>query len=100
MPDKRLHAIIRGDVQGVLLRANTEAKAGELGLTGWVRNVRDGSVECVAEGEEARLNELVAWWKSSPGAAEVSTVEVIWEAATGEFSGFEVLPTADFFLTP
>jgi acylphosphatase len=84
----RVHLRIYGQVQGVFFRASTEAEARRLGLTGWVRNCPDGSVEVVAEGPRVKLEALVAWCRHGPARAQVDHVEIEWSEATGEFSGF------------
>lgn len=81
---------ISGRVQGVWYRASAQAKAAELGLTGWVRNRDDGSVEVAAEGERAVLVALIAWAHDGPPGARVRAVDVRWEAPSGGFSGFAV----------
>jgi len=88
--ESRLHAFIRGDVQGVFFRANTQDRARELGLTGWVRNRSDGSVEVVAEGDKGKLESLLSWCRHGPRAATVSGVEHEWEEKKGEFADFEI----------
>jgi acylphosphatase len=90
MPAKRVTCVVRGRVQGVYFRASTEREAKRLGLAGWVRNLESGEVELCAEGDEARLNELVAWAHRGPPAASVEAVESRWSEATGEFARFEV----------
>lgn len=85
---KRLHLWVAGRVQGVFYRANTAAVAEQLKLTGWVRNLADGRVEIVAEGEEGDLHQLLAWCQQGPPAARVDRVEVKEEAYTGEFTEF------------
>ena len=90
MPVARLHAVVRGNVQGVFFRAHTEEVAGRLGLTGWVRNMRDGGVEVVAEGEREKLEELLAWLRRGPPLASVSSVEHEWLEFRGEFSSFSI----------
>lgn len=87
---KRLQATVHGNVQGVFFRSSTRDQAQSLGVTGWVRNERDGSVRVVAEGEEAALNELLAFLNEGPSQARVNHVETEWSAPTGEFDGFEV----------
>lgn len=94
MAESRAHLLIRGRVQGVFYRAETARRAEELGLTGWVRNRRDGVVEAVAEGERSQVEELIAWCRKGPALARVSDVAVEWLSATGEFSGFGIAPTA------
>ena len=70
-----LHAIVSGDVQGVGFRAHTSRIARSLGITGWVRNREDGSVEVVAEGAKTVLQELLAWLQHGPSTAEVEKVD-------------------------
>lgn len=77
-------------MQGVFFRANTQRIARELALTGWVRNLPDGSVEAVAEGEEAAIRSLVARLEDEVPAARVKRVREEWSEATAEFRGFEV----------
>lgn len=84
----RVHLRIYGQVQGVFFRASTEAEARRLGLTGWVRNCPDGSVEVVAEGPRAKLENLVAWCRHGPPHAQVDHLEIEWSVASGEFSRF------------
>jgi acylphosphatase len=87
---KRLHAIVEGYVQGVGFRAFVSSQANQSRLTGWVRNRWDNSVEVCAEGEAVALESfLTALWRG-PAAANVRHVEVDWQEATGEFSGFRV----------
>jgi acylphosphatase len=87
---KRAHIYISGRVQGVFYRSNTRRKALELGLKGWVRNLRDGRVEIVAEGDEERLERLIEWCRRGPPMARVTGLEVRWENPTGEYEDFEV----------
>jgi acylphosphatase len=86
----RLHAHIRGLVQGVSFRYYTIRQARVLGVTGWVRNRYDGSVEVVAEGERSPVSELLTWLHRGPPSARVERVEERWERPTGEFTRFEV----------
>ncbi len=87
---KRLDAIVRGRVQGVYFRQGTVAQARALGLTGWVANRPNGSVQVIAEGEEERLRRLLEWLHVGPPMAYVDGVDVYWDEAGGEFSGFTV----------
>ncbi len=84
--------IIRGGVQGVGFRYSMAAQARLLGVTGWVRNRRDGSVEAMIAGDAAQVAEMLAWSRIGPAGAAVDEVRV--ESVTGNFSGFDLLPTA------
>lgn len=87
---KRAHVYISGRVQGVYFRSHTRNKANELGLTGWVRNLDDGRVEAVFEGDESDIEQMVEWCRVGEGFARVDDVEVIGEDYIGEFRDFEV----------
>ena len=80
---------MRGQVQGVFFRAWTQQQARELGLSGWVRNASDGSVEAHVEGDEAAVKALIQRMNDGPPAARVEDVQVE-EVAAGGFEGFEV----------
>ncbi|MDD5472588.1 MAG: acylphosphatase [Candidatus Methanoperedens sp.] len=84
----RVHVFISGIVQGVFFRSSTKDKAEELGITGWVRNLPDGRVEAVFEGEKENVKKMVVWCRKGPEYARVLGVEVIPEPYKGEFSGF------------
>ena len=87
---RRVRLIIRGRVQGVWYRGSAQEIARELDLTGWVRNLGDGSVELVAEGERSALEALKAWCREGPPMARVH--DVLEEELTpcGEPATFEV----------
>ena len=87
---KRAHVFIKGRVQGVFFRQGTYEKAVELGISGWVRNLPDGRVEAVFEGEEEKINKIIQWAKEGPPIAKVEEVEIKWEKPTGEFDGFQI----------
>eukprot|EP00775_Hariotina_reticulata_P002778 gene2778-3071_t len=70
-----------------------QAKALELGVTGWVRNRRDGRVEVMAEGYEHDLQQLLTWLHSGSPEADVTDVDSSWSSATGEFEDFDKLWT-------
>lgn len=84
------HLFISGRVQGVFFRANTKKRARELGIKGWVKNLPDGRVEVMAEGEEEEVKELVEWCKSGSRHAEVTNVEVEYGEYQGELGDFEI----------
>lgn len=86
----RLHAYISGRVQGVAFRFFAQHEARVLGLTGWVRNLYDGRVEVVAEGERERLEQFLAELKKGPRLARVEKVEITWEEFRDEFLEFSV----------
>lgn len=91
MPDKslvRAHLHISGRVQGVFYRYSTCEMALGRGLVGWVRNLPDGRVEAVVEGEREGVEKLIAWCHTGPPGGRVDRVEVLWESPTGEFSNF------------
>ena len=90
MGEERLHARVFGRVQGVFYRASTVDEAERLGLTGWVRNRMDGSVELEAEGPRGALDELLSWARGGPPMASVSRVDAEWLPATGELGSFRV----------
>ncbi len=73
---KRIHAIVRGRVQGVGFRATTAREARRLGLSGWVRNCFDGTVEVLAAGDDAAIDELAAWLKRGPRGANVTGLDI------------------------
>ncbi len=73
-----LHAVVHGRVQGVFFRASTQKKAQALGLTGWVRNLPDGTVEVLAAGPRSVLERLLEWLHQGPPLARVQRVEHDW----------------------
>lgn len=87
----RIHIRIFGDVQGVFFRAGAQSQATKLGVFGWVKNVHDGSVEVLAEGEHERLQKLLDWCKAGPAGASVSKVDFEWLVNKDEFEGFDIV---------
>jgi acylphosphatase len=87
---RRLDAVVRGRVQGVGYRVFVLRSAMDLGLSGWVANLPDGAVRCVAEGEMASLETLVERLRRGPAAALVDQVLTAWPPPTGEFSSFSL----------
>lgn len=86
----RAHVFVEGTVQGVFFRDSTRKRARELGLGGWVRNLDDGRVEVVFEGERSAVEAALAYVRESPGQSRVLRVDVSCEAYAGEFSDFRV----------
>lgn len=87
---KRAHVFVKGRVQGVFYRAWTKKNANELNLTGWVRNLSDGRVEAVFEGEEHDIREMLERMEEGSRAANPNDVKVNWQKATNEFGSFEI----------
>lgn len=86
---KRAHVRIYGRVQGVWFRANTKEMAKKLRLKGWVRNMPDGSVEAVFEGDDESIEKAIEWCHHGPPLARVDRVEVKYEEPKGE-EGFKI----------
>lgn len=87
----RMRAIVKGIVQGVGFRYFTVYQAQRIGgITGYVRNLRDGNVEVVAEGEKDKLEQLLVQLRKGPTGARVTGVDVFWEQPTSEFTNFDI----------
>ncbi len=86
----RARVIIEGSVQGVFFRHHTQKMAQRLGVKGWVRNRRDGSVEAVFEGDRKEVDQIIQWCHRGPSEARVTNVETTWENYTGEFEDFSI----------
>ncbi len=87
---KRAHVFVSGRVQGVFFRATTRKEAEKRGVKGWVKNLRDGRVEAVFEGEEEKVEEMIDFCHRGSSAAKVKDVEIEWEEYKDEFSNFSV----------
>ncbi len=85
-----LQAIVYGRVHGVFFRDFVSRQARQIGLTGYVHNLPDGTVEVLAEGERKQLEELVGYLRVGPPAARVEKVATNWSEYTGKYSGFSV----------
>jgi acylphosphatase len=81
---------IEGLVQGVNYRYSTRHKAMELGVNGWVRNLADGSVECLVAGERDKVEALIRWCRHGPSGARVEKVTTHWEGYRGDVQGFAI----------
>lgn len=90
MKKVRAHVLIDGRVQGVCFRMDTRRAALNRRVMGWVRNLPDGRVEAVFEGEEGDVKSMMKWCEAGPSFARVSKVSVEWEPYTGELDGFEI----------
>ena len=80
--------VARGRVQGVFFRDFTTRRARDLGLTGYVRNLTEGAVEAIAEGERVKLENLVRHMRKGPSGASVASVETNWSEYTGQYPTF------------
>ncbi|MBS7632637.1 acylphosphatase [Candidatus Bathyarchaeota archaeon] len=86
----RIHMLVSGRVQGVFYRSEACKEARKLGVTGWIRNLPDGRVEAVFEGEKENVKMFLAFCRRGPEGARVDRVEIKNEAYTGEFKSFEI----------
>jgi acylphosphatase len=86
----RARAVVWGRVQGVGFRQQAVGEAQRLAITGWVRNLPDGRVEVLAEGEKEAVEALVAWCRKGPRLAKVDETRISWEPHRGEFAEFRI----------
>ena len=82
---------VYGLVQGILLRYMTRERARELDIDGYVKNLTDGSVEIMANGQEKSVNYLINWLKASPGQSQVTDLKLKWQEPDNSWKGFQVL---------
>ena len=87
----RKHVFVSGRVQGVFFRQETRLRARCLGLAGFVKNLKDGRVEAIIEGEEKKVKKLISWIKKGPALARVKSVKILSEQYKGEFKKFKVI---------
>ena len=87
---KQVHLLISGFVQGIGYRSWVRSRARSLGLTGWINNLENGSVETVFQGEEEKIKEMIKLCKEGPPMAEVENIEIQWDQINGEFKDFQV----------
>lgn len=86
----RAHVVISGRVQGVFFRMETLEEARKTGVSGWVKNKQDGTVEAVFEGEKALVDSVIQWCRQGPPVSRVDNVDIEWEPYTGKFPGFSI----------
>lgn len=86
----RAHVFVSGDVQGVFFRSKTRNQASLLNVTGWARNLSDGRVEVVIEGDKDNVESMVEFCRKGPPGARVGNVEISWEKPLGKFKEFEI----------
>ena len=89
MPKKTLRLVIHGRVQGVFFRDSMRREAQRLGISGWVRNRSDGTVEAAVQGEPADVDAIVRWARRGPPHAQVERIEI--ESHEGSYTSFEVI---------
>ena len=87
---KRIHVYFSGVVQGVGFRFTAERLALDLGLSGWAKNLFDGRVEVVSEGDESDLTDFLNKMKNGPLKRYITRTDVTWQEATGEFTEFTI----------
>ncbi|MFH1561951.1 MAG: acylphosphatase [Nitrospirota bacterium] len=90
MMNIRVHVFISGYVHGVCFRVCTQDEARNSGIRGWVRNLRDGRVEAVFEGEQTQVEKIISWCHKGPHGASVKNVEIHYENYTDEFPSFQI----------
>lgn len=90
MAIKRVRAIVSGQVQGVYFRTYTQDEGQKLGLTGWVKNCPDGTVEAAIEGEDSKVDQLVKWLHIGSPIGKVTGVEVTEEPPLNEQGTFNI----------
>ncbi len=86
----RVHVYVAGKVQGVCFRSKTKHESEKNRVTGWIRNLRDGGVEAIFEGEKEDVNEMIRFCEKGPPGAQVTSIQKTWEEYTGEFENFKV----------
>jgi acylphosphatase len=87
---EQVHVIVRGKVQGVSFRMETQRTAQNLNITGWARNCPDGSVEAIFEGQKNDLDRMIRWCHQGPPGSSVDQVETDWLDTVSGFSGFDI----------
>jgi len=91
MKQQRVHLLINGKVQGVFFRQALKVVAKKNNVLGWVRNLKDGCVEAILEGDNKSINSVIEWTRIGPANSRVDDIEVSNEEFKNEFSTFDVL---------
>jgi len=86
----RVHVIVEGKVQGVFFRQHTKEEAQLRNLKGWIRNLPDGRVEAIFEGESKAIEEIIEFCKTGPRNAYVTKIDIKYEEYRGEFDNFKI----------
>jgi acylphosphatase len=87
----RVHIVVKGKVQGVYFRQNAQRVCKDYGVTGWVLNVDDGSVEAILEGDKNSVEDAIRWFKTGPPNAWVKKIELSYDNYSGEFNDFKIV---------
>jgi len=87
----RAHIFISGNVQKVWFRETIRQRADRLGLKGWVKNLNDGRLEVIFEGEKNKVDEVINAARKGPILSEVTDVDVVWEKYKNEFNSFDII---------
>ena len=87
----RARIIVSGRVQGVCFRMETKYAAKRYGISGWARNLQDGTVEAEFEGDADSIRSLIDWCRKGPPAADVKSIDVEWKNYKGEFNEFIIV---------
>lgn len=87
----RAHVLVKGRVQGVFFRASIQREARKRRVVGWVRNLSDGCVEAMVEGERVKVGEIIDYCRKGPSRAMVTEVTVTWEDASGRYEAFRII---------
>lgn len=90
MSKTSVHVYISGRVQGVGYRYSTASQAEQLGLTGWVKNLYDGRVEAMFEGNTETVEQMLSWCKKGPSMSYVTNIEIHKKEYTGQFNNFSI----------
>ncbi len=91
MPDRSVHLVLRGKVQGVGFRFFAREQASRCGVAGWVKNLHDGAIEVYAEGEETMLDDFVEQMEKGPRFGHVTNVEKEYGAVSGDYTDFTIV---------
>ena len=91
MKQQRVHLLVSGKVQGVFFRQSLKVVAKKNNVLGWVRNLKDGCVEAILEGDNSSINSVIEWTRIGPANSRVDDIEVSNEEFKNEFSTFDVL---------
>ena len=90
MKQQRIHLLVSGKVQGVFFRQATKVVAIKNNVTGWVKNLENGEVEILLEGDDKNVNSVIDWCRNGPANSRVDEVKIEQQEFSGQYSNFEV----------